>query len=120
MNPAVNALFAGYLEHTGGDKAAAASLTLAAVLMDDRATPPAAQTAEEAARRLGVNRETIYRLSREGKLRGCRVGKAIRFPLEEVERFEREGGVAPPRQATPPAPFKRFTINRRRTQPASG
>lgn len=113
MNPAVNALYAEYLEHTGGDTSAAASLALAAVLMDDRAAPPAALTADEAAARLAVNRETIYRLNRERKLHGCRVGKALRFPLEEVERFEREGGVVQPRQAAPPAPFKRYTINRR-------
>lgn len=114
MNAAVNALYAEYLEHTGGDKAAAASLTLAAVLMDDRTNPvPAALTAEEAAQRLNVNRETIYRLSRSGKLRGCRVGGALRFPLDEIERFEKEGGAAHPRQATPPAIFKRHTINRR-------
>jgi len=30
MNAAVNTLYAEYLDHTGGDKAAAASLTLAA------------------------------------------------------------------------------------------
>lgn len=114
MNAAVNALYAEYLKHTGGDKAAAASLTLAAVLMDDRASPaPAALTAEEAAQRLNVNRETIYRLSRSGKLRGCRVGGALRFPLDEIERFEKEGGAAQPRQATPPPIFKRHTINRR-------
>lgn len=118
MNAAVNALDAEYLERTGGDKAAAAILALAAVLLGERAAPPTALTAEEAAGRLGVNRETIYRLNREGKLRGCRVGKALRFPLEEVERFEREGGVAQPRQAALPTPFKRFTINRR-ARPAS-
>ena len=41
------------------------------------------------------------------------MGKAVRFPADEIDRFEREGGVARPRQAAPPAPFKRFTINRR-------
>ena len=39
MNPAVNTLYAEYLDHTGGDTAAAASLTLAAVMLEG---PPAA------------------------------------------------------------------------------
>ncbi len=116
MNPAVNTLYAEYLEHIGGDKTAAASLTLAAVLMDDRASPtPAALTAEEAAQRLRVNRETIYQLNRSRKLQGCRVGRVLRFPLEEVERFEKEGGVVQPRQPVPPTIFKRHTIKRRHT-----
>ena len=38
MNAAVNSLYAEYLDHTGGDKAAAASLTLAAVMAE---RPPA-------------------------------------------------------------------------------
>ena len=114
MNAAVNTLYAEYLDHTGGDKAAAASLALAAVLVDDRAAPmPAAVTADEAAGRLRVNRATIYRLNASGKLRGCRVGGALRFPLEEIERFEKEGGAARPRQPTPPTIFKRHTIKRR-------
>ena len=51
MNNEVVSQYNEYLKLTGGDKAAAASLALAAVLVDDRATSmtPAALTAEEAA-----------------------------------------------------------------------
>lgn len=116
MNVAVWTLYREYLDKTGHESVAA-SLTLADVMqqgLDAGApAPPAALTAIEAASRLRVNRETIYRLSRSGKLRGCRVGGALRFPLDEIERFEKEGGAAQPRQATPPNIFKRHTINRR-------
>ena len=37
MNSAVNTLYAEYLDHTGGDTAAAASLTLASVMLEGRA-----------------------------------------------------------------------------------
>jgi len=41
MNLAVNTLYAEYLDHTGGDKAAAASPTLAAVIAETGGkTPP--------------------------------------------------------------------------------
>ena len=117
MNNEVVSQYNEYLKLTTGDKATAAILALAAVLVDDRATSmtPAALTAEEAARRLKVNRETVCRLNRSGKLRGCRVGGALRFPLDEIERFEKEGGAARPRPAAPlPALFVRHTIHRRR------
>ena len=117
MNETVNALYAEYLVHTGGDKAAAASLTLAATLRDCQpaAAEPAesksqgALTAAEAAARLSVSRWTIYRLAKIGKLPGCRVGGAVRFPIHEIERFERESGAAPTKKAAPRFPdiFKR-------------
>ena len=119
MNAAVNALYAEYLEHTGGDKAAAASLALAAVLHEGResAGPPPvkALTATEAADRLHLSRWTIYRLARTGLLHACRAGSALRFTLEEIERFEKEGGVALVVKAAPQFPdiIRRHTINRR-------
>lgn len=46
INPAVNTLYDEYLEHTDGDKAAAASLTLAAVFIENRSNAePAAEPA---------------------------------------------------------------------------
>ena len=95
MNAAVNALFAEYLEHTGGDRAAAATLTLAAVMQQERAPvqPAAALTVDEAAVRLRTHRATIYRLCRCGKLHCYRAGRVLRIPLEEVERFERQTGL---------------------------
>jgi excisionase family DNA binding protein len=109
MDATVNDIYAEYLEHTGGDKAAAASLTLAATLRDcDPATAepaesnsPRALTAAEAADRLRVSRWTIYRLARTGQLSGYRAGGALRFTHDEIERFENQGGAAPPAEAAP-------------------
>jgi len=98
MNAAVNSLYAEYLEHTGGDKAAAATLTLAAVMQEDRAPAQpaaAALTVDEAAVRLRTHRATIYRLCRSRKLHCYRAGRVLRIPLEEVERFESESGAKP-------------------------
>ena len=98
MNPAVNALFAEYLDHTGGDKAAAASLTLAAVMVENgRSTPPPTSlTAEEAAARLKLNRKTIYGLCQRRALRCYRAGRHLRIPLEEIERIENASGARDP------------------------
>lgn len=65
MNAAVNSLCAECLEHTGGDTAAAATLTLAAVMQENRAPveSAAALTVDEAAARLRTHPATIYRLS---------------------------------------------------------
>ena len=38
---------------------------------------------------LGIGRNTAYELVRSGKIRGIRVGKQIRIPKEEVQRFLR-------------------------------
>ena len=97
MNAAVNTLYAEYLEHTGGDKAAAATLTLAAVMQEDRAPaqPAAALTVDEAAVRLRTHRATLYRLCRSRKLHCYRAGRVLRILIEEVERFESESGTKP-------------------------
>ena len=96
------------LKLTGGDKAAAASLTLAAVMMEGcgeaPALPAAALTAAEVASRLRVSPWTIYRLARIGKLPSYRAGSALRFTVEEIERFEKESGAAPAKKAAPPFP----------------
>jgi excisionase family DNA binding protein len=39
---------------------------------------------------LQIHRTTIYRLLREGKLPGFRVGSDWRFSVEEIERWQRE------------------------------
>lgn len=36
---------------------------------------------------LGIGRNTAYELVRSGKIRGVRVGKQIRIPKDEVQRF---------------------------------
>ena len=48
-------------------------------------------SANEVARRLSVTPLSVYRWARMGRLRPIRIGRLLRFPLEEVERFlERE------------------------------
>ena len=44
-------------------------------------------TAEEAARMLSIGRSAIFRLMREGELRGVRIGASRRFPREEIEAY---------------------------------
>lgn len=41
-------------------------------------------------RRLNVSRTTLRKLMAQGKLRGCHIGRALRFHVLEVERFARE------------------------------
>ena len=100
MDPQVNALYAEYLNHTGGDKAAAASLTLAAVMMESPSETPArlvtALTAAEVAARLRINPTMIYAMCRDGRLRCYRAGRSVRIPVEEIERFENENGAIDP------------------------
>lgn len=108
MNAVVNALYAEYLEHTGGDKIAAATLTLAAVMQEERtpAEPAAALTVDEAAERLRTHRATIYRLCRSRKLHCYRAGRVLRIPIEEIERFESASGTTPEARR-PPIVLKR-------------
>ena len=101
MNAAVNALYAEYLEHTGGDKAAAAILALAAVLHDSQSSnplslqpeDPGSLTVKEAAVRLNLSSKKVYRMCLAGELRCFRAGRAIRVSLEEIERFEQNGPI---------------------------
>lgn len=51
-------------------------------------------TAEEAGHRLGVDKQTVYRLKREDALKAVYLSETrFMFQVEEVERFIREGGV---------------------------
>jgi excisionase family DNA binding protein len=50
---------------------------------------------EEVAAYLHVHRSTIYRLLRQGKLPGFRIGSDWRFNLEEIDRWRRRGGTPP-------------------------
>jgi excisionase family DNA binding protein len=95
MNPAVNTLYAEYLEHTGGDKAAAASLALAAVLMEANTPPPTGQslTVKEAAAQLHVSPSCIYELCESGKLASFKVGRVLRIHPEAIENYRRQGAV---------------------------
>jgi excisionase family DNA binding protein len=48
-------------------------------------TPPDIMTPEQAAAYLQVNRETVYRYSREGKLMASRLGRAYRIPRRALD-----------------------------------
>lgn len=53
---------------------------------------PALLSKREAARRLGLSRgRSIDALLASGRLRAVRVGRRLRIPLVEVDRFAREG-----------------------------
>jgi excisionase family DNA binding protein len=52
---------------------------------------PLVVSVREGARRLGLGRDTAYRLVREGRLRSLSVGRKILIPVRELEAFvERE------------------------------
>ena len=72
-----------------------------------------ALTVAETADRLKVTRQTIYRLFNSGRLPGCRVGRVLRFPADQIERFERRRR----RPSRRPLHRKRRT---RREPPVSG
>jgi excisionase family DNA binding protein len=44
-------------------------------------------SAREAARILGVGRTTLYALMNQGHLRPVHIGRSLRIPLVELERF---------------------------------
>ena len=102
MNTQVVSQYNEYLKLTGGDKTAAAGLTLAAVMMEGHSetpVPPAmALTVAEAARRLRVSRYTVYEMCKSGRLRSFRpgTGRALRIPLEAIEECENKSGVREP------------------------
>jgi len=47
-------------------------------------------TVDEAAEMLGVARVTLYRLMSRSLLRSVHIGRAVRIPRTELERFARE------------------------------
>ena len=100
MNNQVVSEYNEYLKLTGGDKAAAASLALAAVMMETRSEAPArpatALTAAEVAARLRINPKTIYAMCRDRRMRCYRAVRSVRIRVEEVERFENESGARDP------------------------
>ena len=49
-------------------------------------------TAEEAARLLGISRAQAYGMARRGELPSVRVGRLLRFSVDELERWVRERG----------------------------
>jgi excisionase family DNA binding protein len=49
--------------------------------------PPDIMTPEQAADYLQVNRETIYRYIRQGRLRASRIGRTYRIPRQGIEHL---------------------------------
>ena len=96
MNNRVVSEYNEYLKLTGGDKAAAASLALAAALRECQptgATEPAdrALTVAEAADRLNVSTKTVYDLVNRGELSHHRVGgRTIRFVPADIKEYQRQ------------------------------
>ena len=99
MNNQIVSQYNEYLKLTGGDKAAAASLTLAAVMLDHHPATPGQSppddsgslTVKDAAVRLNLSSKKVYRMCLAGELRCFRAGRAIRVSIDEIERFEQNG-----------------------------
>jgi excisionase family DNA binding protein len=90
MKKPVQQLYEKYLEMTGGDKAAAASLALADVMFKERESPiPESLTVAEAAERLHVARNTVYDLCARGEINHHRVGRTIRLRPADIEEYRR-------------------------------
>lgn len=115
MNAAVNALYAEYLEHTGGDRAAAASLALAAVLVKGSPAPDARRplTLPEVARFLRVRPNKVLAWVRCGELRGYNVvarqgSKRPKYRVnpEDLEAFIRQRAAAPKSEGRPARPHR--------------
>jgi excisionase family DNA binding protein len=56
---------------------------------------PEVMTVKELAEFLRVNPATIYRLLRDGRIPGFRVGSEWRFDREAIEQWQREGEHTP-------------------------
>jgi len=108
ISATVNALFVENLHHTSGDKVAAASLALAAVLVENSGTAPpsTALTVAQTAQRLGVTWKTIYEMCQSGRLRSFRLGRVLRVPAEEITRVENKSAARGPAPRFPEV-FKR-------------
>jgi excisionase family DNA binding protein len=90
MKKQVQQLYEKYLELTEGDKAGAASLTLADVMFKEPESPiPESLTIAEAAKRLRVAPNTIYLLCARGEINHHRVGRAIRLCPADIEEYRR-------------------------------
>ena len=48
---------------------------------------PLLVSVEQATRLLGVGRTTLYHLVRQGQVTPVKIGRAVRFPVAEIEQF---------------------------------
>jgi excisionase family DNA binding protein len=68
----------------------AETVPIVTVPTNPQSVPVRMLTAQELAVYLRVNRSTVYRLLKQGKLPGFRIGSEWRFQLEEVDRWFRD------------------------------
>ena len=108
MNTAVNALYAKYLDHTGGDKAAAASLTLADTLqrtLDAKAEPVAEPTTDgllnipQAAGYLGCTPDGLRKIV--ARTQASQTGQRVNGPTIEFFQSRKHGPIRFGGGATP-------------------
>ena len=100
MNTAVNALYAKYLDHTGGDKSAAASLTLADTLqrtLDAKAEPVAEPTTDgllnipQAAGYLGCTPDGLRKIV--ARTQASQTGQRVNGPTIEFFQSRKHGPI---------------------------
>jgi excisionase family DNA binding protein len=60
--------------------------------VSDQVTAARLLDAHQLGERWGVPHTQVLRLARTGKLKHVRLGRYVRFRLEDVEEFERAGG----------------------------
>jgi excisionase family DNA binding protein len=105
MNPHVQQVFHDYLGLTNGDQAAAASLTLATVMMERRGEDPspsasAPQTVKEAATHLRVSTRRIYELCAAGELQAFKIGRSLRIAPEALANYQQKQAITVRRRQT--------------------
>lgn len=59
------------------------------------ANPGRLLTADEVAQRWQVPKAHVYRLGRDGRLATVRLGRYMRWRVDAIEAFERDGGASP-------------------------
>ena len=83
-----------FKKHTG-DPLAAAILTLAMSLASDKGKRTGL-TIQEAGQYLGVHECTVRELCKSERLKCTRIGRAVRFNVEDLEAFQRKKAPLPP------------------------
>jgi excisionase family DNA binding protein len=99
MNNQVLSQYNEYLKLTSGDTAAAASLTLAAIMLEGRSESPAPPsgallTVKETASQLRVSTRRIYEMCAAGELRAFKVGRRLRITPAMLEEYQRHAAIA--------------------------
>lgn len=87
MDGTLQTTYDDFLKLTG-EPIAAAMLTLAKVLEEKPDT--VALTVKQAAKSLGVNAQTVYRMCAEGRIRHQKIGRSIRIQPEDLRNVKVE------------------------------